>query len=227
MSLFLVYNTDSLCARVQISDQHMGSYVFLRSFRSFVPSVRFIRSFLYFFLFFHSFVRFFRFFLFFLFCPFLFFLSFFFLLLSFLFFLSFLSFLSSFLLLSFSLLLSFLISLSHVQAPHRKKGLETCSGALYMVVIATNRYRAHFDPLAGIGLSFLWTARDSFHLFADCRLLPLFEILGGGVRHRRSFTLELYIYGPKYKRSKREIYQLLHFIFGQAKLAVWLSRKVK
>ncbi len=35
------------------------------------------------------------------------------------------------------------------------------------------------------------------------------------------------IYGPKYKRSKREIYQLLNFIFGQAKLAVWLSRKSK
>ncbi len=57
--------------------------------------------------------------------------------------------------------------------------------------------------------------------------MPLFEILGGWCQTLEVFTLELYIYGPKYKRSKREIYQLLNFNFGQAKLAVWLSRKSK
>ncbi len=95
--------------------------------------------------------------------------------------------------------------------------------------IATNRYRAHFDPLAGIGCPFCELQETVFHLFADCsRLLPLFEILGGWCQTLGEvFTLELYIYGPKYKRSKREIYQLLNFIFGQAKLAVWLSRKSK
>jgi len=44
---------------------------------------------------------------------------------------------------------------------------------------------------------------------------------------RTDFFDSLSIYGPQYKRSKREIYHLLDFIFGQAKLAFWLSRKSK
>ncbi len=37
----------------------------------------------------------------------------------------------------------------------------------------------------------------------------------------------LFIYGPKYSRSKLQVHVLLDFIFRQTKLAIWLSRKRK
>ncbi len=39
------------------------------------------------------------------------------------------------------------------------------------------------------------------------------------------FTPSVFIYGPKYQFNKKLI--LLNFLFGQAKLAIWLSRKRK
>ncbi len=36
-----------------------------------------------------------------------------------------------------------------------------------------------------------------------------------------------FIYGPKYKKTKKESHVLLNFLFGQVKLAIWLSRKEK
>ncbi len=36
---------------------------------------------------------------------------------------------------------------------------------------------------------------------------------------------EMFIYGPKYSRSRRESHVLLNYLFGQAK--IWLSRKNK
>lgn len=35
------------------------------------------------------------------------------------------------------------------------------------------------------------------------------------------------IFGPKYSRSKMRSHVLLNFLFGQAKMAIWLSRKSK
>ncbi len=37
----------------------------------------------------------------------------------------------------------------------------------------------------------------------------------------------MFIYGPKYSRSRRESRVLLNYLFGQAKMAKWLSRKRK
>ncbi len=52
-----------------------------------------------------------------------------------------------------------------------KPPIEKRSGDLQWRVvhgsIATNRYRAHFDPLAGIGCPFCELQETVFHLFAD------------------------------------------------------------
>jgi len=36
-----------------------------------------------------------------------------------------------------------------------------------------------------------------------------------------------FIYGPKYNKKKKEVHVLLNFLYGQAKMAIWLSRKRK
>jgi len=65
-------------------------------------------------------------------------------------------------------------------------------------IIATNRHRAHFDSLAGMGCPFcgqFFFFFFFFFFFADCiKLLPLVEILGGWCQTSGdAFTLELYM----------------------------------
>ncbi len=94
-------------------------------------------------------------------------------------------------------------------------------------IVATNRHRAHIDPQVGEECPFCGIQETVFHLFFNCSRLQLFfhqlegycQILG------EFFTPMLFIYGPKYSRSKMQVQVLLNFIFGQGKLAIWLSRK--
>ncbi len=94
-------------------------------------------------------------------------------------------------------------------------------------IIATNRHRAHLDPEVGVGCPFCREQETIFHLFLKCeRLQPLFCILEEWVNTLGEvFTPVLFIYGPKYIKSRREVHVLINFLFGQAKLAIWLSRK--
>ncbi len=96
-------------------------------------------------------------------------------------------------------------------------------------IIATNRHRAHIDPQVGEGCPFCGQLETVFHLFSECeRLVPLFCFLEECCRKLGEvFTKVSFIYGPKYKLSKRETHVLVNFVFGQAKLAIWLSRKNK
>ncbi|XDV25251.1 hypothetical protein PO909_029197 [Leuciscus waleckii] len=96
-------------------------------------------------------------------------------------------------------------------------------------IIATNRHRAHLDPQVGEGCPFCGVLETVFHLFFNCvRLQHLFikmeewcQTLG------EVFTPEMFIYGPKYSKNKRESHVLLNYLFGQAKMAIWLTRKSK
>lgn len=68
-----------------------------------------------------------------------------------------------------------------------------------------------------------------FNLFFKCvRLQKLFHKLEEWCQTLGEvFTPEMFIYGPKYSRSRRESHVLLNYLFGQAKMAIWLSRKSK
>ena len=46
-------------------------------------------------------------------------------------------------------------------------------------------------------------------------------------RFGQEFFLATFIYGPQYTVANRDVHILLNFISGQAKLAIWLSRKNK
>jgi len=41
------------------------------------------------------------------------------------------------------------------------------------------------------------------------------------------FTNGLFIFGPKYSAKNKQKIVLLNFIFGKAKMAIWLTRKNK
>ncbi len=94
-------------------------------------------------------------------------------------------------------------------------------------IIATNRHRAHLDPEVGVGCPFCIEQETVFHLFLKCeRLQPLFCILEEWVHTLGEvFTPALFIYGPKYSKKRREVHVLINYLFGQAKLAIWLTRK--
>lgn len=91
-------------------------------------------------------------------------------------------------------------------------------------IIATNRHIAHLDPQGGEGCPFCGEQETVFHLFLKCkRLQPVFCILEEW-SHKLGeiFTPVFFIYGPKYSRRKREVHVLINFIFGKAKLAIWV-----
>lgn len=93
--------------------------------------------------------------------------------------------------------------------------------------IATNRYRAHLDPGVGEGCIFCTQTETLFHLFVQCpRLSALFELLKTWVRgFGEVFSFSLFIFGPKYCAREKNIHTLINFVFGSAKLAIWLTRK--
>ena len=95
--------------------------------------------------------------------------------------------------------------------------------------IATNKHVAHFDPMRGEYCQFCGEVETVEHLFLTCeRLEGVLRIVQGWCSGLgRDFSRELYTCGPRYKYVKRRKVCLLNFLFGQAKLATWKSRKNK
>ncbi len=73
-------------------------------------------------------------------------------------------------------------------------------------IIATNRYRARLDPQVREGCPFCGIQETVFHLFLNCaRLQLLFPMIDGWCRNLGEvFSPMCFIYGPKYKTSKKE-----------------------
>lgn len=68
-----------------------------------------------------------------------------------------------------------------------------------------------------------------FHAYMDCVILErLFNLLHNLFESfNEVFSIDIFIVGFKYVRNKRFICQCLNFIIGQAKLAIYMSRKNK
>jgi len=96
-------------------------------------------------------------------------------------------------------------------------------------IIATNRHRAHLDPEVGEGCPFCGEQETIFHLFFNCgRLQRLFAELERWCQTLGMvFTPMVFVYGPRYSRSNKDVHVLINFLFGQVKMAIWLSRKGK
>lgn len=85
------------------------------------------------------------------------------------------------------------------------------------------------NPEIGAECPFHNERETIFHAFVNCaRLNVLFLFLRNVfTRCSETFSLEVFIFGFKYVRKRQFFCQLLNFILGQAKLAVYVSREKK
>lgn len=95
--------------------------------------------------------------------------------------------------------------------------------------IAVNSFVSILDSKNDSGCPFCSQKETVFHAFMQCvRLKPLFAMIEGMCDgFDECFFPETFIFGFKYAQRKRVKFQLLNFILGQAKLAIYLSRKGK
>ncbi|KAL7890945.1 hypothetical protein AOLI_G00004210 [Acnodon oligacanthus] len=110
--------------------------------------------------------------------------------------------------------------------PKRSGDLQWC---IIHGAIATNQHTAHFVPGMETTCPFCSEPESVEHLFIQCsRLNILFGTLHTlCLKLDITFTYGLFILGPKYTRSQQAKCCLLNFLFGQAKLAIWLTRRNK
>ncbi|KAL2078927.1 hypothetical protein ACEWY4_024671 [Coilia grayii] len=95
--------------------------------------------------------------------------------------------------------------------------------------IAVNAFISVLNPGVDEGCPFCSLRETVFHVFLHCsRLRPLFGLMSTlFVQFNESFSLETFILGFKYVQKYRFKCQLLNFLLGQAKMAVYISRKRK
>jgi hypothetical protein len=93
--------------------------------------------------------------------------------------------------------------------------------------IAVNSFISVLNPEVNSACPFCLQRETVFHAFMHCfRLEPLFMRLKElFCRFDETFCIETFILGFKYFQKKRFICQLLNFILGQAKMAIYISRK--
>lgn len=95
--------------------------------------------------------------------------------------------------------------------------------------VAVNAFISILNPEIDAECPFCTERETIFHAFVKCaRLEFLFMVLENiFLRCNETFTMVSFILGFKYVLKKRFVCQLLNFVLGQAKLAVYMSRKKK
>jgi len=93
--------------------------------------------------------------------------------------------------------------------------------------IAVNSFVSILDSKNNSGCPFCPHKETVFHAFMQCiRLETLFVMVKELCnKFNEVFCPETFIFGFKYAQKKRVTYQLLNFILGQAKMAIYMSRK--
>lgn len=93
--------------------------------------------------------------------------------------------------------------------------------------IAVNCFISVLNPEVNSACPFCLQRETVFHVFMHCfRLEPLFMRLKElFCWFDETFCIETFILGFKYFQKKRFTCQLLNFILGQAKMAIYISRK--
>ncbi len=96
-------------------------------------------------------------------------------------------------------------------------------------ILAVNSFVSKLNVEVKDDCPFCFQRETIFHVFIQCsRLTPFFDFVKGVFcGFNESFSEELFILGFKYSQRRKYICQLLNFIIGQAKMAVYVSRKNK
>lgn len=95
--------------------------------------------------------------------------------------------------------------------------------------IAVNAFISVLNPSVDEGCPFCTVKETVFHAFMDCvRLKPLFAFLQMLFQYLNElFSVETFILGFRYVQKNRVKCQLINFLLGQAKLAIYVSRRNK
>lgn len=95
--------------------------------------------------------------------------------------------------------------------------------------LAVNAFISVLNSDVTVECPFCLKRETVFHAYMDCfRLKSLFSLLHNLFdSFNESFSIDVFIVGFRYVRRKRFICQCLNFIIGQAKLAIYMSRKNK
>lgn len=93
--------------------------------------------------------------------------------------------------------------------------------------VAVNAFVSIINCDVNEGCVFCGLRETIFHCFLECiRLKPLFVLLKQlFLGFEESFTPKAFIYGAGYTRNQRFKWQLINFMVGQAKMAIYISRK--
>lgn len=96
-------------------------------------------------------------------------------------------------------------------------------------IVATNKHKAHLDSSVIETCPFCSETETLSHLFLKCdRLGSLFQVLKEWCDMLgHAFSEEGFIFGPKYRYKTRNVDVFLNYLYGQAKLSIWLTRKAK
>ena len=96
-------------------------------------------------------------------------------------------------------------------------------------IVSVNAFISVLNPEILPQCPFCPQRETVFHAFMYCfRLCSLFEVLKNVFRSLNvTFTLQTFILGFKYVKREKSKCQLINFILGQAKMAIYISRKNK
>lgn len=96
-------------------------------------------------------------------------------------------------------------------------------------IVAVNSFVSVLNPNVSEQCPFCLQRETLFHAFMQCsRLQPLFDCLTNMfISFDEKFTQSVFIFGFKYRRSSQFKCQLLNFILGKAKMAIYMSRREK
>ena len=95
--------------------------------------------------------------------------------------------------------------------------------------IASNAFTSIINPAVSNQCPFCNTRETTFHIFSDCeRLTTLFSLLTRVFRgFNQTFSATSFIGGVGYNKQNKRKWQLLNFIVGEAKMAIYVSRRNK
>ena len=95
--------------------------------------------------------------------------------------------------------------------------------------IATNAFISVLNPDVSVQCPFCCLRETVFHVFTECKRLTVFFTLLTCVfsPFNVAFCINSFIYGAGYRRVNRVKWELLNFISGEAKMAIYISRRNK
>lgn len=93
--------------------------------------------------------------------------------------------------------------------------------------VAVNAFVSVINSNVNEGCVFCGLRETIFHCFLECsRLKSLFALLKQlFIGFKETFTPKAFIYGAGYNRNQRFKWQLINFMVGQAKMAMYISRR--